>query len=379
MSVGGTVTREKVEHALLSEGEQFNRSRVLELERQVQNLLIQDDIHKQEIERLRGELGNMTQLRNLIQQLKRDNANLCADLEQSQHYVQQELSRRDTSSIQRDQLTRHTKQLDQNNVNLRKKLVEADARLAAANDRAGNLRDHLAKTMKRAAELEAIRDQRGSKEEEGGVFGQAMLERLEELEAELVFTRAAAARTTTKYVLREATGAFEPVMLEEVHTIAGRGTKVSGVFGNRKTAELYGRNSKLTMDYKSLSKTHKDMEKDHSMMVEETEMLKKQLRDCTVQLRNARMQTAMKLAMQKSVLSKQKLSSNLYSSRGGIGGGHSTSHSDMRLANEKTRNASLQIASSQYSNSRSTPQLLPVLQNQLSKTRILDVLIPTTR
>jgi len=361
------MSREKIERALLSEGEQYNRSRVLELERKLQDLHIQDDFSKQEIERLRSELSNMSQLSNLADQLKRDNANLCADLESTQRYMQQELSRRDNSSIQRDQLTRHVRRLENSNEDLRKKCVEAESRLSSANDRAASLRDHLAKTMQRAAELEKFREQKGG-EDDSGVFGQALLERLEEQETELQYARAAAARTTTRYVLREATAAFEPVLMDVVNTVTGRTNKVSGVYSSRRAAELQGHYSKMLLDYKAMSGRHENLEKEHSTMVEETELLRKQLRDCTIALRNSRMQTAMKLAMQKSTLSKQKLSSNLYLSRGG---GRYPNPNYPPMTGERSRNntAGLQITSSAYSN-------LPKLKKQRSRTKIVDVHVP---
>ena len=363
------MSREKIERALLSEAEQYSRSRVLELERKLQDLLIQDDFSKQEMEKLRSQLGNMSQLTNLADQLKRDNANLCADLESNQRYMQQELSRRDNSSIQRDQLTRHVRRLENNNEGLRRKLVESDTRLAAANDRAASLRDHLAKTMQRAAELEQFEQKTGQSNEEENVFGQALLERLEELEAELVFARAAATRTTTRYVLREATEPFQPVLMDQVHTITGRVNKVSGVFTNRKQAELQGHYSKMLMDYKALSGRQEEIEKEHNSMVEENELLRKQLRDCTVQLRNSRMQTAMKLAMQKSKMGKSMLSSNLYLSRGG----RQSQKSFMMQGNSTTRTSKgngLQITNAIQTS-------LPKLKKQRSRTKIVDVSIPS--
>lgn len=149
-----TVSREKIERALLSEADHFNRTRVIELERQVQELMIAADFKEQQIEKLRSELGNMTQLSNLTDQLKRDNANLCADLEANQLYMQQEFSQRDNTSVQRDELIRKLRRADKKNDTLRKKCIESDSRLAAANERASKLRDHLAKTMQRATEIE---------------------------------------------------------------------------------------------------------------------------------------------------------------------------------------------------------------------------------
>lgn len=327
-SSDATVSREQIERALLSEADHFNRTRVIELERHVQELMLAADLKDAHIEKLNGELGHMAQLSNLTDQLKRDNANLCADLEANQLYMQQEFSQRDNTSVQRDELRRKLRRTEKKNETLRKQCIESDSRLAAANERASKLRDHLAKTMQRAAEMENRHGHRSGAEggggggvqgsgEGSGVFGAALIERLEELEAELQFAKAAAARITTRYVLREATKAFQPVYMEEIHTVTGRFNKVSGVFASRKTAEMTGQLSKLKLDYKSLSMRHETIEKEYTGMVEETEMLRRQLKDCMKQLRNSRLETAMKLAMQKSVLSKEKLSSALYLSRGG--------------------------------------------------------------
>lgn len=326
-SSDATVSREQIERALLSEADHFNRTRVIELERHVQELMLAADLKDAHIEKLNGELGHMAQLSNLTDQLKRDNANLCADLETNQLYMQQEFSQRDNTSVQRDELRRKLRRAEKKNETLRKQCIESDSRLAAANERASKLRDHLAKTMQRAAEMENRHGHKFGAEgggggvqgsgEGSGVFGAALIERLEELEAELQFAKAAAARITTRYVLREATEAFQPVYMEEIHTVTGRFNKVSGVFASRKTAEMTGQLSKLKLDYKSLSMRHETIEKEYTGMVEETEMLRRQLKDCMKQLRNSRLETAMKLAMQKSVLSKEKLSSALYLSRGG--------------------------------------------------------------
>jgi hypothetical protein len=331
-SSDATVSREQIERALLSEADHFNRSRVIELERHVQELMLAADMKDAHIEKLNGELGHMAQLSNLTDQLKQDNANLCADLEANQLYMQQEFSQRDNTSVQRDELKRKLRRTEKKNETLRKQCIESDSRLAAANERASKLRDHLAKTMQRAAEMENRHGHKSGAEGSGsggggggvegsgegsGVFGAALIERLEELEEELQFAKAAAARITTRYVLREATKAFQPVYMEEIHTVTGRFNKVSGVFASRKTAEMTGQLSKLKLDYKSLSMQHETIEKEYTGMIEETEMLRRQLKDCMKQLRNSRLETAMKLAMQKSVLSKEKLSSALYLSRGG--------------------------------------------------------------
>jgi hypothetical protein len=91
---------------LLSEADHFNRSRVIELERHVGELMLAADMKDAHIEKLNGELGHMAQLSNLTDQLKQDNANLCADLEANQLYMQQEFSQRDNTSVQRDELKR---------------------------------------------------------------------------------------------------------------------------------------------------------------------------------------------------------------------------------------------------------------------------------
>ena len=225
--------------------------------------------------------------------------------------------------------------------------------------------------------------------EGSGVFGAALIERLEELEEELQFAKAAAARITTRYVLREATKAFQPVYMEEIHTVTGRFNKVSGVFASRKTAEMTGQLSKLKLDYKSLSMQHETIEKEYTGMVEETEMLRRQLKDCMKQLRNSRLETAMKLAMQKSVLSKEKLSSALYLSRGGgrsrglnggglgiglgIGGrrtgtGKKTSRS----------NTALHISSKKQSLKKNLPKLKQEAVNIVPKSINIALQIPST-
>jgi chromosome segregation ATPase len=401
------ISQGKIERALLSEAEQFNRTRVLELERQVQDLMLADDFKEQTIERLRSELGSMTQLSNLAEQLKRDNAHLSADLEANQRFMRQEFSKRDNTSVQRDELTRKVRRIERKNDSLRKQFQEAKSQLTAANERAANLREHLAQIMQRSAQMEKQQEQGGGNSV-GGIentptFGAALLERLEELEAELKLAKAASTRTTTRYVLREATEAFQPVYMEEVHTVTGRFNKVSGVFSSRKTAEMAGHLSKLKLDYKALSAAHEDMEKEYVSMVEETETLRRHLDECMKQLRNSRLQTAMKLAMQKSVLSKQKLSSALYMSRGGersmgmngslgmgIGGKKmngsrflNTAASTLGISRSNTAGGIAKGNALQITPKVKTPSSimksknLPKLKKNISKTKIVDVAIPS--
>ena len=319
----------KLDSAMLTKGEAFSRNRVQQLERRVQEMAIHEDIVQAELERLREQAQLVPQLQALTEQLKRDNANLCADLESAQRFLKQHDRRRDNVAGQRDEFAMRTRRLEEENEMLRHRLSIADADLRTANERSDALRQNLSDALQRGAELERGG---GSKSlaQDTGIFGEALLERLEEQESELVKVKAAAARTTTRYVLHEAAGPWEVATLDEIQVLARPGNDGSGhvgklkgkgrssVFSSRRAAEAQGQLGKLTMDYKRLREEHSAMEESHNSMIEEVEMLRRELENKTKRLRDARMQRNFKLAAQKASLTKQRLTRNLYMSRGMI-------------------------------------------------------------
>ena len=103
----------KLDSAMLTKGEAFSRNRVQQLERRVQEMAIHEDIVQAELERLREQAQLVPQLQALTEQLKRDNANLCADLESAQRFLKQHDRRRDNVAGQRDEFAMRTRRLEE--------------------------------------------------------------------------------------------------------------------------------------------------------------------------------------------------------------------------------------------------------------------------
>ena len=370
-------SKQKIESAMLTESEHFTRSRIQQLERKIQEMAIHEDIVQAELEKLREQAQLVPQLRALSEQLKQDNANLCADLESAQTFLRQHDVRRDNIEGQRDKYQVRNRRLEDINKQLRSQLSVANADLKSATERASSLRDSLSDALRRGVELEKLNGGGRTLAEDSGIFGEALLQRLEEQESELLEVKAAAARTRTRYILREPTGPWEVATLDEVtvmarHGDSNKGKGRSSVFASRRAAEAQGQLSKLILDHKQLLADHSAMDQSHNSLVEETEMLRRELENRTKSLRNAKMHNNFKLAAQKASLTKQRLTRNLYMSRGMIDMG---APSASVLAGRATRyperaatgKSGLRIAAAAFSGSRDGASDMPPLASSSMK------------
>lgn len=330
---------EKVSQLLLTEEEQLAKTTIRNLQRTIENQAVTEKILKDELKALQKKLSEVggvafDQLNADIEELRAEKkesdlrkANGEKELHRECHFQIQELQRNNKALRRKLELgeRRTAKLVRQQNAladydeyleERRKFESERDELLLSKQLLESALESEKEKNM--AIQIRQLHEQdiRDLREKNRG--NTSLMKKMKDKQAEVDDLRKALKKKQTSFVIRESTSTPGEVYIEEIDSVrnaSGRQGKVSGVYTARKYAA-----TKISLDLTKEKLKHSTSElltlkQEYDPLSREVLMLRNQNDVMRRQIQNIRAEYEMKLSLQKSLLTKQTLKSNLYHAR----------------------------------------------------------------